>query len=156
MCDVGVIAATAADPSVTGVLVKPSKELLGDPRVEVVSGSVSCVGTSGTMGGKGILGGSRISGSVSCVGTSGTMGGKGGGRASGSGVCGRVCSVGAACIREINIQNEDEYLSSAMLTDMYMGGLILGVNTFFKLFPMVGKGLTDTLNQRGHFQWDRN
>ncbi len=39
-------------------------------------------------------------------------------------------------------------VSSLTPTIIYMGGLILGVNTlyrffcFFKLFPMVGKGLT--------------
>ncbi len=40
-------------------------------------------------------------------------------------------------------------MSSHVLIRIYMGGLILGANTlyrffyFFKLFPMVGKGLTD-------------
>ncbi len=55
-------------------------------------------------------------------------------------------------------------MSSHKPIRIYMGGLILGVNTlyrlfrFFKLFPMVGKGLTSrnatgsliTYNHKGH------
>ncbi len=46
-------------------------------------------------------------------------------------------------------------MSSHKPIRIYMEGLILGVNTLYRLqlFPMVGKGLTDTLELRykGHF-----
>ncbi len=47
-------------------------------------------------------------------------------------------------------------MSSHKLISIYMGGLILGVNTlyrlfcFFKLFPVVGKGLNDSDGMAWH------